>query len=156
MRLPLMILTLASIAAGFAAKRIAALIDAPEQHPSAMMIGSAIATAALAVALAWFEYGRKQATQRSFVERMPTLHRLFLRQWYIDEIYRATFGKLVAALSGLARLFEDQIVDGTADKIGRATVVSGRAAAQTQLGAFQVYVGSAVIALAIFAYFLGR
>jgi NADH-quinone oxidoreductase subunit L len=87
---------------------------------------------------AWFEFGRKNAKQIGWVERIPLLADLFGQRWYLDRLYRYLLDTLV--YRGLSRLFtanDRQVIDGTVDGLGRSTIGLGRVVAWLHTGMIQ-------------------
>jgi NADH-quinone oxidoreductase subunit L len=88
---------------------------------------AAVALAVAGVALAWYEFGRRAASQIGFTERLPALARLFGSRWYLDHFYRRLLDTVV--YHGFSRWCtrNDQIViDGSLDGLASGTIGSGR------------------------------
>jgi NADH-quinone oxidoreductase subunit L len=83
--------------------------------------------AAVAIGQAWFEFGRKRASQIGWVERMPTLARLFRERWYLDRFYRQFLDRFIYGI--VSRLFtanDRRVIDGALDGLGGSTIGLGR------------------------------
>jgi NADH-quinone oxidoreductase subunit L len=103
---------------------------------------------------AWFEFGRKNANQIGWVERIPLLADLFGQRWYLDRFYRYLLDTLV--YRGLSRLFtanDRRVIDGTLDGLGRSTIGLGRVVDWVHTGMIQyrlMIMFAAVIGLILF------
>ncbi|MCC6748716.1 MAG: NADH-quinone oxidoreductase subunit L [Deltaproteobacteria bacterium] len=156
MRGPILLLTLASAAAGFFGARIAKILGAAEPaHPSIAELAPAVGIALFGVLLAYLEFGRRGAAQTGFLAHLRPLERLFERKWYLDDLNDKVFGGLVNLVSRLCHLAETRGLDDSADRLARGTQGLGGLTAQVQAGWLQVYIGTAVLLLAVFCYFLG-
>ena len=94
--------------------------------------------AAAAIALAWYEFGRKNAPRVGWSERIPALAELFRQRWYLDRLYRCLLDRLV--YGGVSRLFaanDRQVIDGAVDGLGRSTTGLGRVVAWLHTGMIQ-------------------
>jgi NADH-quinone oxidoreductase subunit L len=110
--------------------------------------------AAVAILQAWFEFGRRQARQIGWVERIPFLADLFGQRWYLDRLYRHLLDTLV--YKGVSRLFtanDRRVIDGAVDGLGRSTASLGRVVAWLHSGMIQyrlMAMFAAVIGLILF------
>jgi NADH-quinone oxidoreductase subunit L len=110
--------------------------------------------AAAAIALAWVEFGRKNAPQIGWSERIPALADLFRQRWYLDRLYRYLLDTLV--YRGVSRLFtanDRRVIDGALDGLGRSTTSLGRVLAWLHTGMIQyrlMVMFAAVIGLILF------
>jgi NADH-quinone oxidoreductase subunit L len=142
---PLIILATATILLGFLQHPLERFLEteltaAPwaEGHHYAWLPFAALLLSFGGIALAWMEYGRKGASQIGFVERMPSLYRLFAERWYLDDLYRILLDRLIDR--GISRLFyenDNKIIDGSLDGLGRSTVAGGRVVALLHTGMIQ-------------------
>ena len=115
----------------------------------------AVGVALAGLGLAWFEFGRKGASQTGFISKVPVLKDLFEKRWHVDTVYNATF---VAGTVGAARgiyVAETEGFDGTGDAIGRHTIEAGATATRLQNGRLQTYIGLAVVFLAAVIIWMG-
>jgi NADH-quinone oxidoreductase subunit L len=151
---PIVGLTLLAAGSGFGGGWMAGLMGVPELHPSTRGMALAIGVVLAGMALAWFEFGRRGAAQLGWVSRVAPLHRLFARKWFIDEIYAAVLGRLMAGVSRACALVENRGIDRTVDGLAQGTIRSGRASTQIQNGRLQFYVATSVLFLAIACYLL--
>ncbi len=94
--------------------------------------------AAAAILQAWFEFGRKGASQIGWVEHMPRLADLFAQRWYLDRFYRWLLDRVV--YGGVSRLFtanDRRVIDGAVDGLGRSAIGLGRVVAWLHTGMIQ-------------------
>jgi NADH-quinone oxidoreductase subunit L len=94
--------------------------------------------AVAAVAVAWFEFGRKKARQMGFVHRWPAVAALFGNRWYLDHLYRYLLDKWV--YQGVSRLFawnDKQVIDGAVDGLGWSAIGLGALIARLHTGMIQ-------------------
>ena len=83
--------------------------------------------AVVAIGQAWFEFGRKGARQIGWVERMPTLARLFGERWYLDRFYRQFLDRFIyGTVSRLFTANDRRVIDGSLDTLGMSTIGLGR------------------------------
>ncbi|MCA9671004.1 MAG: NADH-quinone oxidoreductase subunit L [Myxococcales bacterium] len=155
MKLPIAILTVGAAAAGFAGDFIAKLIGAKALHPTYGEMAPAIGIALAGVIVAFFEFGRKDAAQQGFITRVGALDTLFERKYYLDEIYDKVAGGLVSLIASVSAVVERGVLDGTGDLAGNLTIATGDATARMQSGRLQLYIGSAVLLIVVFCYFVG-
>ncbi len=98
----------------------------------------ALSIAAAGVGLAWFEFGRPQAAQVGFVEKIPALKNLFAERWYIDHFYRLCLKYIVyKGLAAFCKQNDDQVIDGSIDGLSKGTVETGRLLSRLHLGMVQ-------------------
>jgi NADH-quinone oxidoreductase subunit L len=82
---------------------------------------------AIALGLAWFEFGRRGADQVGFVERIPWLNDFFAERWYIDRFYRFALDRIVyRGIAALCAQNDQKVIDGGIDGISQGTVNTGR------------------------------
>ncbi len=114
------------------------------------MLILAVGCALAGIALAWYEYGRKNAKQEGFLSRMKPIETLFANRWYMDHGYRKLLD--YAVYTGFTNLFtrnDRRIIDGAIDGLAKFTVSLGRVFANLQNGLLQynLYLTFFVIAL---------
>ena len=164
MAFPLIILTTATILLGFLQHPLERFLEteltaapwAPGHH-YAWLPFAALFLSFGGIALAWTEYGRKGASQIGFVERMPSLYRLFAERWYLDDLYRILLDRLIDR--GISRLFyenDNKVIDGSLDGLGRSTVAGGRVVALLHTGMIQyrlLVTFAVMVLLALYFFF---
>jgi NADH-quinone oxidoreductase subunit L len=88
---------------------------------------ASLGLAAIALGLAWFEFGRRGADQVGFVERIPWLYDFFAERWYIDRFYRFALDRFVyRGIAALCAQNDQKVIDGGIDGLSRGTVNAGR------------------------------
>jgi len=158
---PLMVLAGVTVFLGFGEGEIARFLTAPTgatAGPShhAWLPYAALSLCAAALFLAWFEFGRRNAAQVGFVERIAPLHALFRDRWYIDRAYRWLLDHVVyRVFSRLCARNDQKVIDGAVDGLGRATAGAGGLMSILHTGMVQyrlivVFVSVAFMALYFF------
>ncbi|MBW2621950.1 MAG: NADH-quinone oxidoreductase subunit L [Deltaproteobacteria bacterium] len=153
MNIVLIILSLLTLSLGFFAGSLQEFLEPghhAEHHGGNLVLVLAMGCALAGIALAWFEYGRKNAKQEGFLSRMKPLETLFANRWYMDHGYRKLLD--YAVYGGFTNLFtrnDRRIIDGAIDGLAKFTVSMGRVLAQLQTGLLQynLYLTFIVIAL---------
>jgi NADH-quinone oxidoreductase subunit L len=117
----------------------------------------ALSIAAAGVGLAWLEFGRRQAAQVGFVEKIPVLKTLFAERWYIDHFYRLCLKYIVyKGLAGFCKQNDDQVIDGGIDGLSKGTVETGRLLSRLHLGMVQyrlLVIFIVMVLLALYFFF---
>lgn len=98
----------------------------------------ALILAGSGVGLAWLEFGRKGCPRVGFVERMPSLYRLFSERWYLDHFYRCFVDRVIdRGFSTLFHMNDNRVIDGSIDGMGKGTVEGGRLLSSLHQGMIQ-------------------
>ena len=167
MTVPLIVLALGSIAAGWVALPsrdvwnpwLQAVLGAgnPAEHGEAvneaLLVGLTVGIAVIGIALAYFIYGR----ERRLAEGGP-VWRVLAHKYYIDELYDFLFVRpFTAAANWLARAFDPRFVDGAVNGVAglvRGISASGR---RLQSGNVQHYLFAFLLGtILIFVFWLRR
>jgi NADH-quinone oxidoreductase subunit L len=113
-----------------------AVVEPPGGHT--WVLFASLGLAAIALGLAWFEFGRRGADQVGFVERIPWLNDFFAERWYIDRFYRFALDRFVyRGIAALCAQNDQKVIDGGIDGISRGTVNTGRRVAFLHTGMIQ-------------------
>ena len=156
MRLPILLLTLGAIAAGFFGDQIGAALGIEHiHHPTILEMAPAVVIALLGVALAWVDFGRRHAAQVGLVSIAPSVQRLFENRWYIDRLYNLVFVNLTIVVAKICYTTETRGLDGSADRVADGTAWAGREVARGHIGRLQMYVGVALVILAALVISVG-
>ena len=127
-----------------------------QAHP-AWLPFVALAIAAAGVGLAWLEFGRPQANQVGFAEKIPALKALFAERWYIDHFYRLCLKYIVYKIfADSCKKNDDRIIDGGIDGLSRGTVETGRILSRLHLGMVQyrlLVIFIVMVLLALYFFF---
>ncbi len=154
MQAPILLLAFGAVVAGFFGGPIANLLGVEEIHVSLGEAAPAVLVAIAGVVAAWLAFGRQGASQRGLVAGKPAVQRLFEQGWYVDAFYRAVIVRAVNLLAGALFFFETKGLDRASDGVGEGTLAAGRAGSRTQTGRVQVYIGTAVLIVAILSFYL--
>jgi NADH-quinone oxidoreductase subunit L len=160
MGLPLIILSSVTLVLGFLEMPLREfLLGNKAAHPNGGLVWLpyiSIGLAALGVTLAWFEFGRRAATQIGFVERIPFLRGLFAQNWYLDHLYRKLVEIVIDGIfSRGCSKNEDKVINEGIDGFSRFTLDSSRFFSLLQSGKLRYNLIVMFGALALVAlYFL--
>ena len=155
MALPVAVLTLGSVIAGFWGREIAAGLGvAPAPHSLASM-APALAVVALGVLWAWLDFGRAGARRTGSIRRAPALETLFVRQWYVDALYRAVVVRLTLLAARVLHAFEVRGLDLNFERFGFGILGAGTGSTRLQTGWVQFYGGWAVVLVGLAAAYVG-
>lgn len=160
MRGPILALTLGTAIAGLAAAWVASWTGgehggAHGAHLSWAQVMPALLVTLAGVVAAWFDFGRRGASQLGFASRLGPIHRLFVRKWYVDEFYGAVIAAALRGVSRTCAFFEVRGLDRTADGVATGTRQGGSWLSRYQSGRLQLYIGTAVLLVAVFCYLIG-
>ncbi len=165
MAVPLIILATVTVLLGFAQGALDHFLTeftamAPAHHDGghhAWLPFVAIGLAVAGVALAWFEFGRKGASQVGFADRVFLFRTLFGERWFMDHFYRWFLDTVI--YRGISRLCDEndrKVIDGSLDGLAHGTVESGRGLSILHLGMIQyrlMVLFVVMILLAIYFFF---
>jgi len=160
MGLPLLILSGVTLVLGFLETPLREfLLEGKAAQPNGGLVWLpylSIGLAALGVTLAWFEFGRRAATQIGFVEQIPPLKRLFSQNWYLDHLYRKLVDIVIDGIfSRGCSKNEDKVINKGIDGFSRFTLGSSRFFSLLQSGKLRYNLVVMFGALALVAlYFL--
>ncbi len=88
-------------------------------HTIAMMLS--IVVAGLGIFLSWLFYHRRSLSAESVATTFRPLYNLFWHKYYFDEFYNGVLVALTVWKSRLFARFDETIVDGIVNSVGRAT-----------------------------------
>jgi NADH-quinone oxidoreductase subunit L len=126
-------------------------------HPHGWLPWTALTLALSAVALAWWEFGRRGAAQKGFVENFPTVRNFFAERWYLDRFYRKMLDHVL--YRGLARTCaqnDQKVIDAGLDGLAQGTIGSGRFMQQLHAGMIQyklLSIGIVMVLLSVYFLF---
>jgi NADH-quinone oxidoreductase subunit L len=113
-----------------------------------VLIFSSVGIAAVGIAIAWRLFGTdlgglhlpaRPEHVRELTAKAPFLYRASLNKWWFDELNHLLFMVIGGRLAYAMWWFDRNVVDGTVNSLGRATVASGRGLRQVQTGRVQNY-----------------
>ena len=90
MAFPLLVLASFTLILGFCQGYLEKLLLG-ESHPHAMnyfLLVAAVSCAVGGIAVAWFDWGRKDAKCVGFISKFPALQTFFIQKWYMDHFWR--------------------------------------------------------------------
>ena len=147
MRIPLIILALLSIGAGWWASGFAELVfygKAPETAIHFMTAVGMMTPPILGIVLAWSMYVMGVPNPETMARVFSPIHSLLVHRYYVDEIYDWGINNLVMGLSRGLAWFDKHIVDGFVNLVGVTMKWGGNRLRLLQTGQVQHY------ALAVF------
>jgi NADH-quinone oxidoreductase subunit L len=150
-----LLLTLGAIVLGFFGANIANGLGLTAQHHSLLLMIPTVGVVILGILIAYLDYGRDNAPRTGFIGKIAPLNTLFTNKWYIDEVYRVTIVAITHALSRILHWTENHILDGNYDRFGLGILRTGAKSTRVQGGWMQLYLGWAIILLAVVALYLG-
>ena len=113
----------------------------------------------IGVVLAWRLFGvtpglhrrpGPSASGRS-ARRAPFLYRASLNKWWFDELNHLLFIVIGGRIANALWWFDREVVDGTVNGIGRATIEAGRGLRRVQTGRVQNYALGIAVGLIVMA-----
>ncbi|MFL5641083.1 MAG: NADH-quinone oxidoreductase subunit L [Chloroflexota bacterium] len=137
-----------------------------EEQPYALfgidgvLIIASVTVASIGVILAWRLFGvgigpirmpARPERVRELTARVPFLYRASLNKWWFDELYHFLFIVLGGRLAAAMWWFDREVIDGTVNALGEATVDAGRGLRQVQTGRVQNYALGIAIGLIVMA-----
>jgi len=141
MTIPLVVLSVGAVAAGWVGIPFGASLIGPFLEPALnagievsheahhapvatelLFMGISILVASAGIFLAWKTYRNNPKGDNAFIEAWPGVHRLLYNKYFVDEVYNKTF--VGGTLSGGRALhaFDAEIVDGTVNGAAKVTL----------------------------------
>jgi proton-translocating NADH-quinone oxidoreductase chain L len=167
MAIPLMVLAVGAVAAGIAVEPIghsfSGFLDhhtaglrhgADEPLPWLMALSAVVALGGIAVA--WWVYVREPGTAGRLALSMRDLYQLSLNKFHVDELYDTFILKPLAVFTLFCRIFDQYIVDGLVNLVGRLPVLIGALFRPVQNGLIQFYALAMILGLVVFLLALAR
>jgi NAD(P)H-quinone oxidoreductase subunit 5 len=113
------------------------------------MAGLSVAIAVTGIIVAILMYRTKTIDPRSIAKKVPTLYRISLNKWYIDDLFNKVFVTGIRRLARQIMEVDYRVIDGAVNLTGLATVLSGEGLKYLENGRAQFY------ALIVFGAVLG-
>ena len=103
----------------------------PHFHFAIAAMSTALAVAG--IGLAYLLYGRKSDLPDKLSTSLPSLYRLSLNRFYLDEIFAAILVKPLQVFASICRVLDQYVIDGLVDFVGtcRASAASSFAQCRT-------------------------
>ncbi len=152
MVLPLVILTVASVGAGYLANPLGGLANIPAhwfveflgghvKDFNLVIAGVSTAVALLGIGLATLMYQTGAISPQSVGRKLRPVRDLLFRKYYMDELYEGVLVHRVFYQGGVRLLdwFDREVVDRIVDYIGMVSRNAGRVVAPVQNGQVQAY-----------------
>lgn len=155
MTIPLMILAVLALVAGLVFLPtwpwLAEWLTGEDYHAhvDVVVLGLSTLVGIAGIGLGWMMYGQKSIRHDVISSRLPGLHRLLERKYYIDELYQTI---IIAPLKGLGfilMIIDRYLIDGVVRFVAFASVGLGRAGTRLQNGQVQTYGLITILGLAI-------
>ena len=127
-----------------------------------VLILASVTVAAIGVALAWRLFGADVGAvaparppgagpRDQLAPGLPFLYRASLNKWWFDELNHLLFIVIGGRIADAMWWFDREVVDGTVNGVGRATVGAGRGLRQVQTGRVQNYALGIALGLIVMA-----
>ena len=119
-----------------------------------------VGIAAIGIAIAWRLFGTDLAglripsrpeRVRELTARVPFLYRASLNKWWFDDLNHLLFMVIGGRVAAAMWWFDREVIDGTVNALGEATVDAGRGLRQVQTGRVQNYALGIAIGLIVMA-----
>ena len=120
----------------------------------------ALLVALTGIFLAYAMYSAKWLSPEKIGSMFKPLYTLFLRKYWMDELYENVIVKIVMlkGLFGGLEQIDTYVVDGTVNGVANGAIASGRAIRHAQTGQLQLYglfIGIGILAIVVFVYLFG-
>jgi NAD(P)H-quinone oxidoreductase subunit 5 len=125
-----------------------------------VLILASVTVAAVGIAIAWRLFGAeiggiritaRPERVRELTARVPFLYRASLNKWWFDELNHLIFIVIGGRLAAASWWFDREVVDGTVNALGRATLQTGRGLRHVQTGRVQNYALGIALGLIVMA-----
>ncbi len=147
MTVPLMVLSVFAIFAGFAGAPFmhngyASFVFYGEAHHAApdyfvMLLSTVLALAG--IGLAWLMYGKKSINPANVAKASGPIYGILKNRFYIDEVYQWIFDVVVLGFSYVCKWVDTYIIDGFLDCVAAVTRWCGAKLRRTETGNLQTY-----------------
>jgi NADH-quinone oxidoreductase subunit L len=142
---PLIILAAITLVLGFCQKMLELFLAGRSVYMEeiagnhhAWLLYAALGLAVIGLILAWMEFGRGNAGQIGFAERIPAVKALFLQRWYLDRMYRWLLDVVIyRGVSNVCTKNDNQVIDGSIHAMSEGVVRSGRMLSDLHLSMIQ-------------------
>ncbi len=124
------------------------------------LILASVTVAVIGIAIAWRLFGvslpglhrdPKPEQVQALTARAPFLYRASLNKWWFDELNHFLFMVVGGRIAYAMWWFDREVVDGTVNSLGRATVKTGRGLRLVQTGRVQNYALGIAVGLIVMA-----
>jgi NADH:ubiquinone oxidoreductase subunit 5 (subunit L)/multisubunit Na+/H+ antiporter MnhA subunit len=124
------------------------------------LILASVAIATIGLIIGWRLFGveigpirwpSRPERVRELTARAPFLYRASLNKWWFDDLNHLLFMVIGGRIANACWWFDREIIDGTVNAIGTATIDAGRGLRQVQTGRVQNYALGIAIGLIVMA-----
>ncbi len=129
MSFPLLVLAFFTCILGFCQEYLQKFLlgEAHPHHIEYTLLFSAVGCALGGIALAWYDWGRKDAKCVGFISKFPALQNFFIQKWYMDHFWRWFLNTFIYGTFSRIFTYNDRrVVDGGVDAVAFSTIGSGR------------------------------
>jgi NADH-quinone oxidoreductase subunit L len=125
-----------------------------------VLIIASVTIATIGLILAWRLFGAeigpirlpaRPERVRELTARAPFLYRASLNKWWFDDLYHLLFMVIGGRIAAAVWWFDREVIDGTVNAIGAATIDVGRGLRQVQTGRVQNYALGIAVGLIVMA-----
>jgi len=119
-----------------------------------LLLSVVVATVGFVISIWLFGFFRRSgrpATVERITARLPFLYRASLNKWWFDDLNHLLFMVIGGRVAAALWWFDREVVDGTVNALGEATVDAGRGLRQVQTGRVQNYALGIAIGLIVMA-----
>jgi NADH-quinone oxidoreductase subunit L len=125
-----------------------------------VLIIASVTIATIGLVIAWRLFGvelgpirmpYRHEQVRDITARVPFLYRASLNKWWFDELYHLLFIVIGGRIAMALWWFDREVIDGTVNAVGGATVGAGRGLRQVQTGRVQNYALGIALGLIVMA-----
>ena len=114
-----------------------------------LLLISAVSCAVGGIALAWFDWGRKNAKCLGFIKKFPALENFFIQKWYMDHFWRWFLNTFIYGFFTKWFTYNDRrVVDGGVDAVAFGAIGGGRLLSYIQTAFLQLNILFMVLVLA--------
>jgi NADH-quinone oxidoreductase subunit L len=118
----------AAVAANFGPEEM----YASKYHSLAELL--ALGIGVIGVVFAFLFYYARVLNPEEAREQFPGVYRFLWNKWYFDEFYSAVLVRPALVIAGWCRTFDERVIDGTVDWLGRRTVGLSQKSGRFDLG----------------------
>jgi NADH-quinone oxidoreductase subunit L len=118
-------------------------------------VGSVLALCG--IGLAWAMYSAKLLSAETLTARLRPIYLTLFNRYWIDELYCWLIDKFIIAVAFGLSWFDDNVVDGVVNGVGRGTTVAGDWLRGLQTGRIPSYalaVAGGLVIIAVWAVFI--
>jgi NADH-quinone oxidoreductase subunit L len=157
MTVPLMILAVGAVGAGFLATPFRDFLSRTEtlgvhadhvMHWGLMAFSGAVALAGIATA--WWMYARQPGLAGKVVARLHGLYQLSVNKFHLDELYDFFIVRPLAGFAAFCRILDLYVVDGLVDLVGQLPRLLGQLFRPVQNGLIQFYALAMTLSITTF------